>query len=179
MTNHKLSPKKYIQTKARNLPFHECYISEGWGEKGLATVFVSKKMPSGKLLFGVYLVDIFCLGVKNSFYNFNLSEPEYEEVFDKITQNEDFEACDLEMAHNLIYGAIDFAEELGFQPHSDFNITQYILDEDLITDGIDEIEFGKDGKPFFINGPSDNVQKVIATLNKTVGEGNYEFLNEI
>ncbi len=180
MSNKTLSPQKYLQTKARNLPFYECYISKDWQEKGLATIFISKKMPSGNYLFGVYLVDVFCLGLKNTLYNFNLSEVEYRERFEKITQAaEVFETSDLETAHNLIYGAIDYAEELGFYPCADFKITQYILDEDLITDGIDEIEFGKDGKPFFINGPSDNIQKVIATLNRAVGEGNYDFLNQL
>lgn len=82
--------------------------------------------------------------------------------------------CEIVKAHNIIYGGIDYAEELGFQPHKLFRITEYLLNPDLIDDGIDEIEFGKDGKPFFIAGPDDNVDRIINTLKKNVGEGNFD-----
>lgn len=173
-----LSPKKYIISKAAQLPLHECLINDQWNESGLATIIICKKMPSGNYTVALFLVDIFCLGLKNTLYQFNLSELEYGEFLDKACSKEDFLECNLETAHNIIFGAIDYAEELGFKPNQDFKITEYFLDPDLITDEIDEIEFGKDGKPFFINGPNDNIPKVLATLNKVVGKGNYEVLNE-
>ena len=39
-----------------------------------------------------------------------------------------------------------------------------------------EVEFGKDGKPFFISGPYDKVDSVISKLEKAVGKGNFTFL---
>jgi hypothetical protein len=38
------------------------------------------------------------------------------------------------------------------------------------------IEFGKDGEPFYINGPYDNPEAIIAKLQETVGEGNFKYL---
>lgn len=42
--------------------------------------------------------------------------------------------------------------------------------------GIYDIEVGQDGKPFFINGPYDDVDSIITTLNRNVGEGNYDIM---
>ncbi|RLD82202.1 MAG: hypothetical protein DRJ07_08450, partial [Bacteroidetes bacterium] len=57
-------------------------------------------------------------------------------------------------------------------------ITEYLLVPNLISDEIDEIEFGKDGKPLFIQGPHDNAVKIINKLNETVGEGNYHYIQQ-
>ena len=80
------------------------------------------------------------------------------------------------MAHNIIYGAIAYAEDLGFKPEKDWALSQFILEEDTEDIELIEVEFGKDGKPCFINGPFDNINSVLAKLNKSVGEGNYEFI---
>jgi hypothetical protein len=78
-----------------------------------------------------------------------------------------------------VYGALDYAEELGFAPNKDFRIAEYLLGPDLITDGINEIEFGMDGKPFYISGPYDNLRQILATLNRSVGVGNYEYFLQV
>lgn len=141
---NKLSPQKYIITKVRKLPFYECYINSNWKEHGLATIAISKEMPSGKFIITVYMVDILCLGLKNTFYNFNLDSIKYNEFVETLKGNpEGQQSCDISLAHNIIFGAIDFAEEIGFKPHKDFAVTEYLLDPDLINDGIDEIEFGR------------------------------------
>ena len=74
--------------------------------------------------------------------------------------------CDITFAHNLIYGAVNYAKDLVFLPEKDFKITEYFLNPDLITDEINEIEFGKDRNPFYIEGPNDNRAKIMAILNR-------------
>jgi len=39
-----------------------------------------------------------------------------------------------------------------------------------------QLPFGKNGKPFFIAGPYDNVEQILQQLETTVGQGNYDFL---
>jgi hypothetical protein len=79
---------------------------------------------------------------------------------------------------NVIWGAFEYAEELGFAPpkYCDFDITQYILDPIDEVDFV-EIEFGQDGKPLFIAGPHDNVQKIRNILTKKLGVEGYHFLH--
>ena len=171
----KLSPKKYILQKGRMLEFYECIINSDWEEKGMAVVTVCKKMPSGKLIFASYMLDLYCLGVKDSTVDFNIDEEEYRSLLEKFYPD-GYQKYNPDFVHNLIYGALDFAEELGFKPHSDFKLTEYLLNPDLINNGIDDIEFGKNGKPLYVSGPFDNPEQIIGILKRNVGEGNYDYI---
>jgi hypothetical protein len=173
----KFSPEKYIKEKARTLPIYECLVSQNEDEYTLTTAVVSRLQPSGKITFGVYLIDMFCLGIKDAFCNCNFSLEQFEEVKERASAYGILMPEDPVYVHNLIYGAVDYANELGFTPSKSFALPEYILDPDLVDDGIDDIEFGKDGMPYFICGPFDNANMVIATLDRNVGPGNYHFIS--
>ena len=152
-------------------------INLSWREAGLATILLSRKQPDGNILFGVYLVDIFCLGLKNTYCNANFALPKYEqEVRDSISRNETLTDCPIPLAHHIIYGAIDYASKLGFRPQRDFRLSRYILEKQSRFEESVEVEFGKDGKPFYIVGPDDNAELIIRKLERRVGEGNFHFL---
>lgn len=58
-------------------------------------------------------------------------------------------------------------------------MTQHILEEDDDEIPLIELEFGKEGKPLYIAGPYDDqamINRVIATLDKHAGEGNYDVI---
>ncbi len=178
----KLSPKAYIKKVARKLPV-ECKIISGWEERGNTQVMVMRKRTNGQMIIGFYMVDSWCLGLKDTFYRHDIDSEEFEEMMSSFEQQfahgeEELIDCDPQLAFNLIYGAIEYAEDLGFAPPQDFAITEYILDD---IDEIEymDIEFGKDGKPFYSSGPNDNVGRVLKTLNDKVGEGNYDFMAHI
>jgi len=143
------SPENYIKTRARSLPIEVCYINENWKETGLASIIVVRKHTNGNFTFGIFLVDIFALGTKDTFYLFNAEKHKLDEILEKANSERMIET-DYVLAHNIIYGANVFAEENGFRPCKEFDITQFILEED--TDDIEfiEIEFGKNGEPFLI-----------------------------
>ncbi len=174
-----VSPVTYIQKNLQKLDM-ECYMSDmPPTEMGMTTVLVTREMPSGKFCVATYLLDIFCLGLKDTMWRFAVTQAELREFADSIFSmygDAEYHLADNSDAHNLIFGAIDYAEELGFKPHKDFGITKHFLNEDCITDEIDEIEFGKNGKPFYMSGPHDNPEFVIQTLNRTVGAGNFDVM---
>jgi hypothetical protein len=98
-----------------------------------------------------------------------------------MEEQHDFEEIDYSLAHNIIWSAVDYAEEFGFKPHKDFtNTTQFFLEEDTDDIALIEIECGKDGKPFYIQGDDNNLKanQVIAQLELTTGKGNYRFAIE-
>ncbi len=43
------SPKTYIKTKARQLPIHECLISEDWKETRMAVIVVARTHKNGHI----------------------------------------------------------------------------------------------------------------------------------
>ena len=172
-----LSPQNYISQRAKSLPIKECLIEKEYKELGITNVVIVRQEPGGKYTIGVFYVDIFCLGIKNAFCNCHLPEEVYEQIKERSFQSEAMEVSTV-FAHNLIYGGLDYASEMGFVPHKDFHFSENVLDKNLIDDGIDEIKFGRNGKPCYFQGPNDNPTKIIAQLNKVVGEGNYDFISE-
>jgi len=171
-----LSPKSIIYN-ARNYPIYECLIGSSWKKQGMANILLSRQQPDGNLIFGVYLVDIFCLGLKNTFCHANFSMSNYEKDLKvKIYQEQPPVECPVDLAHQIIYGAIDYASELGFNPQKDFKLSKYILEERDKFGEITEVEFGKDGKPFYISGPDDDVQAIMRKLEAKLGPDDFHFL---
>ncbi len=74
------------------------------------------------------------------------------------------------------YGAIDYAKKIGFEPQKDFKLSRFVLDEPSEGDLTVSVEFGKDGKPFYIAGPDDNIDYIMKKLIKNVGEGNFKYI---
>lgn len=174
-----LSPENYIRQRSRALPIHKCWIMKGWQELGKTSVIVSRKHANGNISFCFYLVDLFCLGVKDTFFEFNTDEQKLVERIKRNTEYENFEEISYELAHNIIFSAIEFAEEYGFQPHKDFTrTTEFFLEEDDDKIVLINIECGKNGKPFYINDGEDTAttKRILNQLHKTAGEGNYEYL---
>ena len=169
-----ISLKNYIIDRARKLPFYKCW-SIGDDENGMKQIVVSRQKANGKLVVGFYLVDYFCLGLKDTFYKEFDDEDELSDVF---FENVPFEAERIEIdevyAQNFIYGAIEFAEDHGFEPAKDFRVTEYLLDE---VDDIEymEIEFGDNGKVHYLSGPEDDIAKNLKILRENVGIDNFEF----
>jgi len=176
MEINKFSPKKYLQENGRKLPIEKCLIADLYIQKGLTMCLIIRRQRGGKYTFANILVDRLCLGVKNSIVNCNFTEEELDKMIDKLENHAPTIEVTPTYFHNLIYGAIDYAMEFGIEPPKDFHLAEYVLDPDLVDDGIDEIEMGYNGKPFYIQGPYDNSRKIISALEASVGAGGYEYI---
>jgi len=143
------TPQEYIRTRARKLPIDACYINQSWKESGMASIIVVRKHTNQNYTFGVYLVDIFALGTKDTFFNFNVSESVLTEMLERMEEDK-FIKTDYALVHNIIYGGNEFAEDNGYKVCKDFKLTQFILEEDSEDIEFIDIEFGKDGEPFLI-----------------------------
>jgi hypothetical protein len=178
-----LSPENYIRQKARTLPIHECRVNANWQDSGMANLIVSRKHTNGNVTIGLFLVDIFCLGVKDAHYRFNISDMDYREFIDNFESQLPVEIISYTLAHNIVYSAIEFAEDFGFKPHPKFtSVAQYMLEED--TDDIEliDIECGKNGKALYVRSPYDSnwqAKSIIDQLERTAGPGNYDFIDTL
>jgi hypothetical protein len=86
-----------------------------------------------------------------------------------------------ELAHNIIYAAVEYAAEYGFEPVHEFtSVTQYLLEEDNDTIPLIDVRCGgRDGKPLYINTGFDSPAKeqlTLKQLEKTAGPGNYNYM---
>jgi hypothetical protein len=171
-----MSPMKYVTTgRARLLPIKECWITPNWEDEGLITIIVARQHSKGNITFATFLVDKYCLGLKDTTVIFSRPYEEYCEILVQMFQPYiGKQLIDYTLAHNIIYGAIAYAQDLGFKPEKDWAMSQFILEDDTEDIELMELEFGKDGKPCFINGPYDNVGKIVSKLEASVGKGNFE-----
>lgn len=178
-------------------PVVECWVSRGWsqgltvagpddwrddppddaGTSGLVGVLVARDAGRGRVSTCGYLVDVYCLGVKNSLGPRVMDHhalPAFVRSF-----FEPFAAAPLsapfELAQHLVLGAVEYARKLGFEPmaDSDFDTTSNHLGR---WEGPRVIEFGRDSKPYYVAGPRDNPDRVMRTLEQSVGKDNFHFL---
>ncbi|MFL5660431.1 MAG: hypothetical protein ACJ8BW_03685 [Ktedonobacteraceae bacterium] len=168
-----------IIRRARTFPILECWISANWqkDDLGLVEILLARQQPDSDICFGVYLVDKYCLGLKNTFANAGFSRTRYQnEIFNKVFRETEPQACPVDLAHQMIYASIEYAAQFGFQPDKDFALTQYLLAPRGELEETYQLTFGKNGKPFFIAGPHDNVARILKQLEKTAGPGNYDYV---
>ncbi len=173
-----LSPARFMREKARQLPLGKCYVNSDWQEAGMADVVVTRVRPSGNIVLGLFLVDTFCLGVKAVLYRDNMVDYEFDEFLQQYKSGFDNEEITYEEAHNIIYGALSFAEEAGIEPCKDFYTASYVLEEDTDDVPLIEYEFGRDGKHFLIVGPDGIERLYIPILKERLGD-NFDFLFEL
>ena len=165
-----------IRARARNLPVGRCIVNSNWEEAQIVNVIVTRKHINGNVTFGFFLVDLMLLGVKDCIYDFNVSSKEFEEQLKR--QDWEFMDCDYELAHNIVYEGVAFAEDYGFEPCREFTKTGiYILEED--SDDIPSIyiPLGDEGVPVVIIDPKNNRKREIAILEKTAGPDNFIVYN--
>lgn len=175
-----VSPRHIIR-QARSYPLDGCWIQTDWKESGLAVVVVARQQPNGNIVFGNYLVDYYCLGLKNTYCNADIAPGEFRRstlprMFEHVGP---FVEVSPALAHELIYGAIEYADHYGFKPQRDFRDSQYVLDLPGEHPLSGQVEFGKDGKPLYISGPYDNADRIVQQLMRTAGEGNFDYLLQV
>lgn len=168
-----LSPENLIKSKGRSLPIYECRISEDISECGLGHAVIARQHKGGAISVANYLIDIYCCGVKSSFYEVRLDTFEYNELISTYETKKIFKVP-YEVVHNWIYGAIAWANEAGISPHKSFSVTQYMLEEDTEDIPLIEYEFGCNGKHRLCCSSKIEANKYLKMMQKKLTEDEYD-----
>ena len=164
-----LSPEQYVRGKARTLEIGDCFINENHDEFGLAHIVVTRLHKGGRKTIGSYMVDTYCLGVKDAFYRVRMEDYEYENYINALEKEFPLKKISYNEAHNLIYGAIEFAYEAGIAPCKDFALAKYILEEDTEAIPLIEYEYGKDGKHLLVVRSREEADRYLPALSANLG----------
>lgn len=171
-----------------------CWVSRGWSEgltvsehvgwpdaapldptvAGLASVLVARKHRHGSVSVCGYLVDVWCLGVKDALGPRVMKAHElaaFRRLFFRGYEQAP-QAAPIDLAQHLVLGAAEYARALGFEPHADFEPARGHLGP---WRGPSGIRFGRDGVPVFVQGPHDDAPRILRTLERSVGRGNLRF----
>ena len=169
-----LSPEKFVRERVRQLPIGKCYISDTGSDGGLCQILVTRQHTGGRQSMALFLVDTYCVGVKDSLYRLRMDSEEIEEMLDSMEL--DFREISYDEAHNRIYGAIAFAEEGGIEPDPSFKLTQYFLEEDTDDVPLIEYEYGKDGQHLLVCRSQLEASRYLPALRRTLGDDGFKYV---
>lgn len=177
-TQQVFKPEQYLRTKVRQLPIYKCYKSTVPSDTRQMAIFVARQHPQGNITFGGYMLDRWCLGVKDALWEFNVDPSVLEDYMSKMngTGGQVVEEIDYVEAHNWVYGAHDWAADAGIEPAKDFALARYILEPDDDNVELIEYDFGKDGEYWLMARTNFEASKYIPTLKKNLGEGNFQVI---
>ncbi|WP_194893830.1 helix-turn-helix domain-containing protein [Catenulispora pinisilvae] len=177
----------------------QCWVSAGWSfglgldgapdwvgydrpsadaeRGGLVAVLVARhREHASKALVVGFLLDVWCLGIKDAHPGEAMSHTELAE-FRQLYFNtfESYLQVPAALARDLVFGSVAYARGLGFEPHEDFEAAADVLG---LSQDESPIRFGRDGQPFYMDGPYDDPGFVLRTLKRTVGDGNFGYVVE-
>lgn len=169
-----------------------CWISPGWscdlgveprdgwedvelgpgGPAGLALVLVARTARHDRVTVCGYLVDTFCLGVKDVIGPQEMRSrdlPSFRRMY-FIAFLAPALPAPIDLAQHLVLGAVNFAGHLGLDPHADFAAARAHLGE--LAEPC-AITFGRRGSPLYVAGLHDDPSAVVRTLRRTVGDDGF------
>ncbi len=164
--------------RAATAPIMHCCVQENLWTGGMGQLLLSRVLPDGDVAFAVFLLDVYCLGVKDVTLGV-LSWISYQE---KIATGllKRFEFVDLtpEGARKIVEGAVAYARDLGIPPHADYRKAELLFGNIDASICADEFSYGLNGKPYFVAGPFDNTircRQIMALLNSRLGPDGFHF----
>jgi hypothetical protein len=142
------------------------------GPAGIALVLVARAGRADRVSVCGYLVDTFCLGVKNVIGPELMGKRQlasFARAYFMAFPGPGLRAP-VELVQHLVHGAVAFAEGLGFAPHPDFAAARGHLGE------LNEpcaFTFGRQGRPLYVPGRYDDPFAVMRALKERVGSDGF------
>jgi hypothetical protein len=159
---------------------HEAMRSANLFDCGCGHLVVSRFRADGSVEAGFFLLDVYCLGVKDAGYHHFFSMADYQEsLLDRLFPDGNPVRMTPAAARKLTENAISYARGFGFSPGADYRKASRVLGGITTADCAEQFVFGKDGKPLYIQGPSDSparVGRILRALEARCGEGGYHYI---
>ena len=184
----KVERRELVRRESRDLParlaeaaqaplLHCCTTAELW-EAGIGQVLVSRQLPNGQVAFVIFLLDIFCLGVKDVAVNI-VPRTDYDQMYHDYAGRGEVDELTPACARKLVEGGVDYARDLGLPPHPDYRTARLIFGAVSVEECTEEFEYGQDGKPLFVAGPYDDplrCQQILRALENHCGPDGYHYV---
>ncbi|NYZ69679.1 hypothetical protein H0A36_27060 [Endozoicomonas sp. SM1973] len=143
------------QKKANVVSIHQSPIehslvhSDIW-KAGIGTVLIVRRANDGRLFMGNYLIDTWCLGVKDAFVR-EVSFAQLDDFLSKHSMDKHTPAY----CKALIMSSIEYGKQNNFKPNLDDKSKKFIAAIQYDPSSY-QFEFGKEGEAFYISGPHDD-----------------------
>jgi hypothetical protein len=164
-----------IIKRASHLPIYECKAFDKWEETGMTPVTIARALNQETYVLVSYLVDSWCLGLKDVLIKIGMSAFELSHYYEMTSQDQSLISISYQDARSLILGAIDYAKNLGIEPYDDWKKVESFVEGNHSYEN--KFSFGKDGKPFYYAGPYDlNKYNIEDIIDKVTAAGGHYIL---
>jgi len=161
---------------AARAPVRTCVVAERLFADGIGWVVLARSLPSGQVGASFFLVDVWCLGVKDAFFAV-MPQLMFEQRMDESSRKQSLVDIDPSVARKLLHDAAAYAGSFGLAPGTGFAEAETLFGD--ISAATKTFAFGKDGKPFFMSGPNDSptrIRSILDTLVRCVGPGGFDYI---
>ncbi len=148
--------------------------SEIW-EEGIGYLVIMRQGPDGQLIFAAFLVDVYCLGVKNALWRTGTRQ-EYDDMVKHLSQSQRMRTITPACLVKIVKGGVEYARAMGFSPHPDYRHAAMLLEGIDPSTCSEEFTFGRDGKPFYIQGPNETSSQAAAIMQRVQSLGGHYFI---
>jgi hypothetical protein len=163
--------------RAAHVPIQHCSLTESVFDTGMGTLVVARGATPHHIALSSFLIDLFCLGIKDVMFESVESEV-FEMYVDAMDAASPMVSVDPGYARKLLRDLAAWSQSIGFAPHRDFAVVERMFG-DVSADASDAVfRFGRDGKPVYIPGPSDTaplIRRRIEQLQKYLGDDGFGF----
>lgn len=158
----------YLETRMVKFPV-QCWGRDDYQKDGMMMAVVARKTSDDNYIVGHYLVDLWCLGVKDADLKANISRAQLEKILEGCTVRHEMVDYSYERMRSLLLGSIAYAANLGIAPHEDWERAKFLVESDRSFEN--SFTFGRDGKPLYVAGPNDQQMQhsLMAKINKVGG----------
>ncbi|MCX7418553.1 MAG: hypothetical protein NT013_03320 [Planctomycetia bacterium] len=169
-------------TNPKNWPVISACVTSSLWNQGIGYAAIGRRGPQGQVVGVVFLLDTYCLGVKDVVL-FADTEWHWHELLGRFEKREQsWEEASPECVRKLVDGVVAYAKSFGIEPHRDWTDAARIFGEIDASKCPTEFTYGKDGQPLFIPGPYDNaarVNQIMQALSRTAGRDRFDFITPI
>ncbi len=164
---------------AAHYPIVDSWVAETLWTEGIGQIALGRQLPNGSMAFAIFLVDRHCLGVKNAMAGITSRFDYDSRIVHGMRRQFPSRPISPSAARNLVERAVAYAENLGLAPHADYYRAKLLFGNIDREDSSEALEFGKDGKPFFVAGPHDGPARcrhILKTLEEHCGRDGFHYL---
>jgi hypothetical protein len=166
-----IDPSIRLQS-AGKWPVTSAVVSTNIWKSGLGSLAIARRESEGNLVFAVFLVDVYCLGVKDAFWIAG-AQQDFNELIRRMEKTQKVTAIAPACLVKIVQGAVDYANSFGLPPHPDYRHAARLLEGIDPTTCPEQFTFGRNGKPFYVQGPHETSAQAMAIMQRVQAAGGH------